>query len=64
MNETQLNDLYYEFLENSAQASEEVQKTCSNLNTAQDEYICAVQEDTFRNAFLMGYKKGLEEKNI
>ena len=53
---------YYErFLgEVNEQASDEVKKSYKTYQEAFEEYLCAVQEDMFQQAFRYGYEQGLK----
>lgn len=56
---------YYEtFLEEVEEsASAEVRQTYKAHNKAFEEYISAIQEDLFQQAFRYGYEQGLKEAN-
>lgn len=60
MEEKMLEKIYDEYCENLATASEDVKRTYSEMHSAFDEYLNAVQEDQFRNAFMFGYAYGLK----
>lgn len=60
MEEKMLEKIYGEYCENRATASEDVKKTYDEMHLAFDEYLSAVQEDQFRNAFMFGYAYGLK----
>lgn len=52
--------LYDDFLENDEEAaSEEVRDTYSAMKDEFEEYICAIQEDTFRKAYNFGFERGI-----
>ena len=52
IDETKLNKIYDDYCENSNElAAEEVQSTYRKLNTALENYIAAVVEDTFKKGF-------------
>lgn len=59
MSEKQFNELYGEYLERMSTAPDNVKTTYSDLGTALENYMIALQEHTFRDAFLMGYEKGM-----
>lgn len=48
------------FLENQGQASKRTRNAYSKMRTCFDEYLCAVEEDLFQQAFRFGYQKGME----
>lgn len=59
--EETFNKIYNECLENAPQASQKTRDAYNELQTWFEEYLCAVQEDTFRYAYQCGYeaaKKG------
>lgn len=53
--------IYDEFIEEREHASDRVVKSYKELNNAFEEYICAVEEDTFRLAFMFGYEMAQRE---
>lgn len=60
MEEKMLEKIYEEYCENRAMASENVRRTYDEMHTTFEEYLSAVQEDGFRNAFMFGYAYGLK----
>lgn len=60
MEEKMLEKIYEEYCENRATASEDVRRTYNEMHIAFEEYLSAVQEDQFRNAFMFGYAYGLK----
>lgn len=65
MSKQQIDEYYNEFMENVQEsASDDVRKGYSNMCGWFDEYLSAVQEDMFRQAFQYGYEQGLKEATI
>lgn len=60
MEEKMLEKIYEEYCENRVTASEDVRRTYDEMHIAFEEYLSAVQEDQFRNAFMFGYAYGLK----
>lgn len=60
MTDKELSIAYDEFLEQEAPVSQEVRDTYILMNRVFDEYLSAVTENNFRNAFMFGYTKGLK----
>ena len=50
--------LYDEFLDERGQASKEVTNSCKAMRKAFDDYLAAIDEDMFRQAFQFGYERG------
>lgn len=54
-------EIYDEFLDcNNETASEEIRQSYADMYSVFEEYLCAIQEDTFRRAYEFGYAKGVE----
>lgn len=56
--EENFNKIYDECLENVPQASETVRNSYEELGSWFEEYISAIQENTFRYAYECGYAAG------
>ena len=48
---TDIDKIYSDYLENRGQASDRVRQAYDNLHDAFEEYLSAVDEDTFRQVF-------------
>lgn len=58
-----MDKLYGEFLENiMVKASEGTRRAYREMEAAKENYICEVQEDMFKQAFLFGYEMGVRTK--
>ena len=65
MNRRQLDRYYDEFMENVQEsASDDVQKAYGDMSHWFDEYLSAIQEDVFKQAFQYGYEQGLKDAGI
>lgn len=58
MAEIDMTALYDEFLDDRGHVSEEVTSSYKAMQEAFDNYLAAVDEDTFRQAFRFGYERG------
>lgn len=52
--------IYEEYCENRAAASDDVREIYQKMNDVFMDYLNAVCEDEFRNAFMFGYAYGLK----
>lgn len=60
MSKQMLEKLYGEYREKRAMASDDVRRTYDEMHDAFQNYLDAVCEDEFRNAFMFGYAYGLK----
>ncbi len=60
MSKQMMEKLYEEYRENRAMASDDVKRTYDEMQDAFQNYLNAVCEDEFRNAFMFGYAYGLK----
>ena len=58
--EEEFQRIYEECLENKPQAPETVRNGYDRMNSAFEEYLCAVEEDMFRYAYQCGYEAALK----
>lgn len=60
-NEETFQRIYSECLENAPAASEATQQGYRDMRDATEEYLLAVQEDTFRYAYQCGYEAAIKQ---
>lgn len=60
MSEKQFEKLYEDYCENRSTSSGDVRRTYDEINDAFENYINAICEDEFRNAFMFGYAYGMK----
>lgn len=53
--------IYEECLENGSQVSQKTRDSYDKMQTWFEEYVCAIQEDTFRYAYQCGYEAARKE---
>ncbi len=60
MSKEVLEQFYSEFLERSGQAPADVRNGYQAMHTAFEDYLCAIEEWTFMEAFMFGYEQGVK----
>lgn len=64
MSKQMMEKLYQEYQESRGTVSEDVLKARDDMCRAFEEYLNAVCEDEFRNAFMFGYAYGLKDAQV
>lgn len=59
-NEEIFNKIYEECLENAPSVPDKVRESYSQMHTMFEEYLCAIEEHTFRYAYGNGYEAGMK----